>query len=558
MINFTRSGPLFFILSFLIAVAGCTQMQPFMKTDAAIKADLSGLPYHPIIYHLDLSILAYKLYGQTLVWPFDPYYEILAEKKEGRKRTVEKVRSWATSKGMAHVRGGAKLGGYRGPGSLTGFSYNSNLDPIIYRYDHLYPWRRALTFADNLWTEHQTPSVITEKISDVYMCYRQNGKPASAVAVEKVATGGKPAAPDASDIVLAFEGGTGDKGVAGQPAAQSLMGFVLLRHLPGSKNYDVHIAFRGSQSGSVQRAALSAFSQDKAGGNPDWVTDLGYDRVGPKSGGGHISSKGSVHRGFSTSMKSIYPQLFACLSKVAQLQPQQPPNNIYVTGHSLGGGLAQHFVSSVLLGDWYGPNGQGISMPSQLRNWPWRKVKLITYSAPRAGDAEWAETLTTNGLESDFFTAPILTIDLKSLKADHPSIVPRLTNPYQPAGYRVLISNDPISTEKVAGGKHVGQTIYANEASLFSLSTAAAHDPLQVRKLLLKILDDPSIPKPAAGYRQIDVMNKALLKDKRSTDKKLEDRASQIERYYSEYNPGFDQKSFRQDFHIYKDFLQGE
>ena len=41
------------------------------------QQSIGDLPYHSLVYHLDLSILAYQLYSQSLVWPFDPYYEDL-------------------------------------------------------------------------------------------------------------------------------------------------------------------------------------------------------------------------------------------------------------------------------------------------------------------------------------------------------------------------------------------------------------------------------------------------------------------------------------------------
>ena len=38
-------------------------------------------PYKSILYHLDLSILAYHLFAQTLIWPWDPFYEQMRNKK---------------------------------------------------------------------------------------------------------------------------------------------------------------------------------------------------------------------------------------------------------------------------------------------------------------------------------------------------------------------------------------------------------------------------------------------------------------------------------------------
>ena len=60
------------------------------RTDTRAEAwdgkSLESFPYHPLVYHLDLSILAYQLYGQTLVWPFDPYYEELGDDRDAIHR----------------------------------------------------------------------------------------------------------------------------------------------------------------------------------------------------------------------------------------------------------------------------------------------------------------------------------------------------------------------------------------------------------------------------------------------------------------------------------------
>ena len=257
-------------------------------------------------------------------------------------------------------------------------------------------------------------------------------------------------------MLLAFEGGTGDKGEKDQPSSQSLMGFVLLRHWPGSEDYDVHISFRGSRSGKLARTVWQANWDKNASGNPDWITDLGFDRLKEGKVRRLITTTGEVHRGFAHSMQSILPQLFGSLRKVAELAPRGP-KRIYVTGHSLGGGLAQHFVSAVLLGDQYGPAGAGEQMPAALRGWPWKQIKLITFSAPRAGNESWAETLTTGSLESEFFSTAFVPIDDKALAVLDPGILPRLIDQDHPAGYRVLISTDPVTTEKVAGGKARGE-----------------------------------------------------------------------------------------------------
>lgn len=49
--------------------------------------DLGTFPYHPLVFELDLAILAYQLHGQSLVWPIDPYCE---EHADGRGTSRDK------------------------------------------------------------------------------------------------------------------------------------------------------------------------------------------------------------------------------------------------------------------------------------------------------------------------------------------------------------------------------------------------------------------------------------------------------------------------------------
>jgi len=75
-----------------LASAGCTVPNIDRSEEAAAEVraqDLGGLPYHPFAFHLDLSIYAYQLYGQTLAWPFDPYYE---DAGPGRDALMDRLR----------------------------------------------------------------------------------------------------------------------------------------------------------------------------------------------------------------------------------------------------------------------------------------------------------------------------------------------------------------------------------------------------------------------------------------------------------------------------------
>ena len=547
---------LFVLLVSLSTLSGCVTSTHAPEQGAVVRQqNLTGLPYHPLVHHLDLSILAYELYGQTLVWPFDPYYEEFAGRNGNRAKFMENVQVWAKAKGAEQAISDPKLGGYRGPGVLAGFEDNPRHDPIIFRYDRLYPWGRTITHVDGKWTEFLTPKEITGQIRDVYMCYRRSGQPEGMVAMEKVVSGRNAADRGARDVLLAFEGGTGDKGLEGQPPSQSLMGFVLLRYWPGGKGYDVHIAFRGSRSGSVTRAIRQAYSDNRAKGNPDWITDVGFDPIAPELGGALITNKGAVFRGFARSTKSILPQLMRCLEEVSRQARRSSPKRIFVTGHSLGGALAQQFVSAILMGNGYGPNGTGEAMPKALRGWPWQHIKLITYSSPRAGNEAWAGALTKDGLSSEFFSTRIDTLDRKAIAVTDSSIVPRLNDPDQPAGYRVLITTDPVTTQKVIGGKHVGKSVYPNEPSFlatFAPPDVSSHELWKVREFMLTGLNDPRIPQTSWRYREMKEINPERKDARQGSLAEFEKLASSVERYYRDNGIRFDYTGFREDFEKFK------
>ena len=213
--------------------------------------------------------------------------------------------------------------------------------------------------------------------------------------------------------------------------------------------------------------------------------------------------------------------------------------------------MAQQFSSSVLLGNKYGPNGKGNSMPPSLKNWPWKQLKLITYGAPRAGDKLWAKTLTESGLDSDLFSSSFNPIDRHALVTTDSSIVSRLLDSKRPAGYRVLISKDPISTEKVGGGgKHVGKTIYVNVPRLRDLLPPPdfeAHEPKNIRKYMIDSLKDPRAPVTAWRYRKmIEIVPNQDVAQRGST-KELMKLAAAVKNYYSSNGVWFDTTAFDRD-----------
>jgi hypothetical protein len=540
----------------LVAVTGCASGYKPSGDISYIPEDTQDFPYNPVVFHLDLSILAYQLYAQTLAWPYDPYYEDQNNWDWDRSKMLEKVRAWTRDAGADQVARGQNLTDYRGPGVLNGFANAAAHDPIIYRYSQLNPWSNTISRANGVWTEARTPAAITDPIRDVYMCSRPKRGSTNQVAVTSISSEGLNSKADARDVLLAFEGETGNKGEKGQAGSQSLLGYALVRHWPRSEKFDVHIAFRGSRSGSPGRAFRQALSDGNAKGNPDWITDLGYDLIGAGQVRNSVSTTGEVFRGFAHSMATSSPQIFGCLNTISAIHPGKSPERIFVTGHSLGGGLAQHFVSTVLMGNRYGLGATDDNMPTGIQKWPWENIKLVSFAAPRSGDKVWAQTLTEKHLKTEFFSTVLNPFDKNALTGNDPSITQRLLRSDTPAGYRVLISRDPITTGKGIEGKHVGKTVYVNRMrtrDVMMPPDVSAHEPLSKRRLLLESLNDSKIPD--WGTKVDRDLTIGLSREDVGTEAGYRKLKAVYEGYYQKKGIPFNQQLFDQDFELFLSIL---
>lgn len=325
-----------------------------------------------LIYHLDLCILSYQLYTQTLVWPMDPYYEQMDKKDERRENFMDAVRQSAPD-----------------PDGLP--RCPDHLDPIRYRYKQINPHRPCFALPETgEWILYNTPAEITRRIGKTYVA---KGAPTK---IEDITKQNDDDGIKDCDIYC-FEGETGGQ-IEKKQGALSLMGFILVRPLPrNAADYAVHIVFRGSRSGKVSRAMYEGASRIGGWrrGNADWVTDLAYATYCDNH---FISSKSQSSSGFAISMQGMLPTILKCLDKI-HLAKKKKPSEIYVTGHSLGGALATHFVSAVVQGNGYGyiPSDMRLNkMPSNVQTWPWRDTKLITYGAPWVGDREFETEFNNN------------------------------------------------------------------------------------------------------------------------------------------------------------------
>ncbi|WP_293138778.1 lipase family protein [Okeania sp. SIO3I5] len=266
---------------------------------------------------------------------------------------------------------------------IEGYNCPDYLDPIVSDYTRIDPTKPCFTKPEpgDKWSVFQAPQAITNSINTTYIV-----KMALDPKPEEIFPKNGNNHQNGNDHLYCFEGETGLRN--GHGGLKSMMGFVLDKEYQekSSTGYDIHIVFRGSRSGWVVRAFKEGFFSSK--GNPDWVTDT--DSIFNMVENTDISKFGKCSHGFSDSIDNIIRQIIASLTNIQQRR-NTAPRAIYVTGHSLGGGLAAHFASAVSLGNEYSKIATGVrQMPDILESWPWERLSLITFGAPAVGDKDFA------------------------------------------------------------------------------------------------------------------------------------------------------------------------
>jgi hypothetical protein len=329
---------------------------------------------HRFVHQLDLCVLAYQVYNQSLIWPLDPWFEPWSRVGSSRRdNMLSAVHEFAD-----------KPSDYRGPGSTRPeWAKNPSLDPIISDYAQVRPWLPCVSYDGSVYRYFSTPASIRERIREVFVCeYIDAPNPERSHYGTPTMTHhlmNLQAASGASDRLYTFEGATGS--IDSHPPAWGLLGTVLERDI-GNGDYEIHIVYRGSQSGRAFRAAYQGFVLEA--GNPDWVTDMEILKTTPDS---KFSTRGRVVRGVRDSVVTSFGTITQCLVDI-RAGRDRPPTRINVSGHSLGGALAIQFAAAVTIGTFR------TTLPPELQDWPWSELDLITFSAPKAGDGDFAEYLT--------------------------------------------------------------------------------------------------------------------------------------------------------------------
>lgn len=345
------------------------QNQAQIQTIANQKDSQNGVPQN--IFNLDLCTLAYQFYHQSLCLPLDPWYDMMSRVGSDRRDNICRF----THEYAAAL--GSRPGFYGGPNAIRGWGEsNLNLDPILTNYKTLDAALPAFTRDGERYLAVAAPDYITRNIKTIEGI-RYRSKPTSyphndteKFTIKDYSEG--------KDHLVVFEGGTGSDG--SKDPSWSLMGFVMMHKT--ATGYNAHIVFRGSRSGaSLSKTVWRA--QNIIGdhkGNPDWITDL---RSNSQIENPLLSKVGKVTAGFADSLPTMLGTITAACKHLEANYP--PPENIYITGHSLGAGLASQFTGAITQGDF------GQQLRQEVKTWDWNKAALVAYAQPIPGSPQFAE-----------------------------------------------------------------------------------------------------------------------------------------------------------------------
>lgn len=335
------------------------------------------MPVDLKLVHCDLCILAYQNYHQAVIWPLDPWYEVLARGGTDRRTLFMKaVHALASPKTLA-----SPDAIYAGPmQTRAGFgASNDKLDPVVTNYRQINPRLPAFTGDGSKYLVLQAPDYVTSNLRRVKLAHLTEPDRATVVELHDYGAG--------TDEMIVFEGATGVIGSAA--GALSPMGYVLKRQRESGKTWDAHIVFRGSRSGSAARALTEGMNGPFNGpsGNPDWVTDMAS---APVTSGSDIDSVGGkVAAGMVHALLCCVPSILAALQELAK---QGTPEKIHVTGHSLGAALASTCCAAISLTR----DGSGATLGKAVRkgalaNWPWDGVAGWFFALPPTGNQEFCD-----------------------------------------------------------------------------------------------------------------------------------------------------------------------
>jgi hypothetical protein len=381
-------------------------------------------PYKSILYHLDLSILAYHLFAQTLIWPWDPFYEQMRNKRTQMRR----------DNFMGLVRASLPQGK-----SITGIDKKTrnntycpdHLDPVLADYSRINPTKNCIFRPDGgtKWEVFSANLKITDTLKSGRMVLMgQDINPNNRGNIYNNS---------GTDRIYFFEGKTGqrkDKLSVPEDGQKTMLGFVLERQDPSDPDkYYLHIGFRGSRSGD----AISAFREARKGkGNPDWVTDMQLDSMNHDSEFSPYD-KDKVPDGFALSVKSAMDNIFKILYFIQIKRNNTAPLKINLTGHSLGGALAG------LCAAWLVQNWKANKSKYNLTNdwdFPINNLTVYTYGAPIFGNNTFIYHY------NSIIECKRIKVNLDPITTDSRALTSQFKNSVRHAGALIETSSDGLGT----------------------------------------------------------------------------------------------------------------
>lgn len=336
------------------------------------------MPIDAKLVNCDLCILAYQNYHQAVIWPLDPWYEVLARGGTDRRTLFMKaVHGMASPDGLSSAEAL-----YAGPmQTRPGFgASNDTLDPVITNYRQINPKLPGFTGDGTKYLVLQAAEYVTKNLRRVKLAHCTGPESTAILDLHDYGAG--------TDEMIVFEGATGVIGSA--VGALSPMGYVLKRQSESGREWDAHIVFRGSRSGSAARALTQGMNGPFSGptGNPDWVTDMASAFV--TNGSDVDSVGGKAAAGMVHALQRCVPSILAALRELAK---HGVPEKIHVTGHSLGAALASTLCAALCMTR----SGSSATVGKEVRkgtlaNWPWDGVQGWFFALPPTGNKDFCDT----------------------------------------------------------------------------------------------------------------------------------------------------------------------
>ncbi|MBL4850462.1 MAG: hypothetical protein JKY65_33510 [Planctomycetes bacterium] len=288
---------------------------------------------------------AYKMYAQGCAFPLDPFYESHGKGGDGpRERLIKKIHQDLGSPKKAPL--------WRAVMPFVGRSTGvDKFDPVEYTLDKAPNPHEGVVYRAGAKTEAFI--LFQPRPLDLSIA-RARGYDISGTLVDNNPTLTNPK----GNLRCAyFQGKTGLTKTHPTVGWPSWLGAVL--YDPTKKR--CVITFRGSRSGVGGRAAGGA--QFKSAGSPDWVTDMNWLK-GVKVGKYDNAVMGA---GFHYAYESCKDSLAAAFRAATK---GSTPEKIYLTGHSLGGGLATVAYLDLVAGDLYKDLGRSFGKNTEIVCYP--------------------------------------------------------------------------------------------------------------------------------------------------------------------------------------------